>query len=49
MKKKLFIIAAVIFSSVAFTACEKEIIMPTETTEEGDGNGEGNEDPGQWD
>jgi uncharacterized GH25 family protein len=51
MKKKLFIIAAILFSSVAFTACEEEIIQPqSDTTGTGTG-GDGAEksDPEQWD
>ena len=49
--KKLLFIATVLLSSLAFTACEEEIIHPTTDNPTTNTEGKGSEqtDPGQWD
>lgn len=51
MKKKLFITTAILFSSVAFTACEEEVIKPQADTVGSGTGGDGAEktDSEQWD
>ena len=51
MKKKLYILSIVLFSTLAFTGCEEEVIMPeNDTTGTNDGSeGVEKEDEGQFD
>lgn len=49
MKKKLFVIAVMLFSSFAFTACEEEVIKPQSETTGAGGDGAEKSDPGQFD
>lgn len=47
--KKLLFIATLLLSSLAFTACEEEVIAPNTGTSGSGGGGAEQTDPDQWD